>query len=147
MIPINEELGAILAAHRVWFSKEFGEPKPDQHLFSWGKSRPCDPARHATDIIWGWDELRTDTGVKCRLHDLRHKFATRLAENGASESNILALMGHMRSAILERYSHIRMAAKHEAVASVTLRQTERNLQVVPVKVTILAQIATLVICK
>jgi integrase len=143
VIPINDELGTILAAHRAWFSKEFGEPKPDLHLFPWGKPRPSDPTRHATDITWGWDELRTDTGVKCRLHDLRHTFATRLAENGASESTMLALMGHMSRAMLERYSHIRMAAKREAVAGVTLRQTERNSQVVPVKVPVVAQIATI----
>jgi hypothetical protein len=34
---------------------------------------------------------------------------------------MLALMGHMSRAMLERCSHIRMAAKREAVASVTLR--------------------------
>jgi site-specific recombinase XerD len=47
----------------------------------------------------------------------RVTFATRLAENGASESTMLALMGRMSRAMLERYSHIRMAAKREAVAS------------------------------
>ena len=77
------------------------------------------------------------------MHDLRHTFATRLAENGASESTMLALMGHMSRAMLERYSHIRVAAKREAVAGVTLRQTERNSQVVPVKVPVVAQIATI----
>ena len=46
VIPINDELGVVLAAHRAWFSKEFGEPKPDQYLFPWGKPR------HATDITW-----------------------------------------------------------------------------------------------
>jgi integrase len=143
VIPINDELGVILAAHRTWFSKEFGEPKPDQYLFPWGKPRPCDPARHATDITWGWDELRTETEVHCRLHDLRHTFATRLAENGASESTMLALMGHMSRAMLERYSHIRMAAKREAVAGVTLRQKMQNSEVVPVKVPVVAETATI----
>jgi len=42
------------------------------------------------------------------------------------------LMGHMSRAMLERYSHIRMAAKREAVAEVALRQKERNSQAVPV---------------
>jgi integrase len=126
VIPINDELGVILAAHRAWYVKEFGEPATDHYLFPWGKPRPCDPTRHATDITWGWDELRTDAKVRCRLHDLRHTFATRLAENGAAESTMLALMGHMSRAMLERYSHIRMAAKREAVAGITLRQKERN---------------------
>ena len=99
--------------------------------------------RHATDITWGWDELRKDTEVRCRLHDLRHTFATRLAENGASESTMLALMGHMSRAMLERYSHIRMAAKRDAVSGVTLRQKIENSEVVPVIVPVVAQTATI----
>ena len=73
-------------------------------------------------------------GVSCRLHDLRHTFATRLAENGVPESTMLALMGHMSRAMLERYSHIRMTAKRDAVAGVTLRQKGEDSEVVPVKV-------------
>ena len=142
-IPINDELGGILATHRAWFAERFGEPEANHHLFPWGKPVPSDPTRHATDITWGWDELRKDTGVRCRLHDLRHTFATRLAENGASESTMLALMGHMSRAMLERYSHIRMAAKRDAVSGVTLRQKIENSEVVPVIVPVVAQIATI----
>jgi integrase len=147
VIPINDDLAAILAAHRAWFVERFGEPKPEQYLFPWGKPVPSDPSRHATDVTWGWDHLRTDTGVSCRLHDLRHTFATRLAEDGASESTMLALMGHMSRAMLERYSHIRIAAKREAVAGITLRQpgatSLQNSGVVPVKVPVVEAIATI----
>jgi hypothetical protein len=55
-----------------------------------------------------------------RFHDLRHTCATQLAENGVAESTMFALMGHMSRAMLERYSHIRIKAKREAVAGVTL---------------------------
>jgi integrase len=137
-IPINGDLAPILAAHRSWFVERFGEPLSDHYLFPWGKPLPSDPAKHATDITWGWDKLRENTGVSCRLHDLRHTFATRLAESGASESTMLALMGHMSRAMLERSSHIRMAAKREAVAGITLRQKGENSEVVPVKVPVLA---------
>ena len=34
-----------------------------------------------------------------------------MAEAGTPESTMLAIMGHMSRAMLERYSHIRMAAK------------------------------------
>ena len=123
--------------------EHFGEPKAAQHIFPWGKPVPSDPTRHATDITWGWDQLRQDTGVSCRLHDLRHTFATRLAENGVSESTMLALMGHMSRSMLERYSHIRMTAKRDAVAGVTLYQKTDNSQVVPVKVPVVEQSARL----
>jgi integrase len=146
-IPINDDLASILAAHRVWFGERFGEPRPDHHLFPWGKPVPADPTRHATDITWGWDQLRKDTKVSCRLHDLRHTFATRLAENGVSESTMLALMGHMSRAMLERYSHIRMTAKRDALSGIMLRpetgETRRNSEVVPVEVPVPVTLATL----
>jgi integrase len=133
-IPINADLGPVLCAHRQWFKERFGEPKPDQYLFPWGKPLPSDPTRQLTDITSGWDELRKDTGVRCRLHDLRHTYATKLAENGVPESTMLALMGHMSRTMLERYSHIRMAAKREAAAGVRLHSGKPNSEVVPVKV-------------
>jgi integrase len=133
-IPINDDLGAVLAAHRVQFVRAFGEPNPEHYLFAWGSPLPTDPARPVSDLKHGWETLRTRAGVSCRLHDLRHTFATRLAENGVPESTMLALLGHMSRAMLERYSHIRMAAKRDAVAGVTLRQKGENSEVIPVKV-------------
>jgi hypothetical protein len=47
---------------------------------------------------------------------------------------MLALLGHMSRAMLERYSHIRMAAKREAAAGVRLHGTAPNSEAVPVKV-------------
>lgn len=40
-----------------------------------------------------------------------------MAEAGVPESTMLALMGHMSRAMMERFSHIRLAAKQEAVAA------------------------------
>jgi integrase len=150
VIPINDDLAAILAAHRAWFVEEFGEPQPGHYLFPWGKPVPSDPTSQATDITWGWDELRKDTKVSCRLHDLRHTFATPLAENGVSESTMLALLGHMSRSMLERYSHIRIASKRDAVTGVMLRpkapadaEQAQNSEVAPVKVPVLKRPGTL----
>lgn len=52
---------------------------------------------------------------------------------------MLALMGHMSRAMLERYSHIHMAAKREALAAITLRPVRENSEGVPVKVPVEAQ--------
>jgi integrase len=142
IIPINDDLLPILVQHREWFMHHFGEPLPDHHLFPWGKPVPADATRHATDITWGLDELRKDTGVSCRLHDLRHTYATKLAEDGVPESTMLALMGHMSRAMLERYSHIRMAAKRHAAAGVTLRPKSRNSEPVPVRVPVAEESTT-----
>jgi hypothetical protein len=47
-----------------------------------------------------------------------------MAEAGVPESTMLALMGHMSRAMLERYSHIRMAAKRSAVDSLVLNREQ-----------------------
>jgi integrase len=94
-----------------------------------------------SDLKHGWETLRERTGVSCRLHDLRHTFATRLAENGVPEFTMLALMGHMSWATLERCSHIRMAAQRDAVAGIVLwpkfSDMGENSGVAPVKVPVL----------
>jgi len=50
-----------------------------------------------------------------RFHDLRHCAITQLAEDGTSDSTIMAIAGHVSRRMLERYSHVRMEAKRKAM--------------------------------
>ena len=50
-----------------------------------------------------------------RFHDLRHTAITKLAESQASDQTIMAMAGHVSHQMLERYSHIRKAAKRSAL--------------------------------
>jgi site-specific recombinase XerD len=52
-----------------------------------------------------------------RFHDLRHLAITKLAESDASDATIMAISGHMDRAMMEHYSHVRAAAKRNAVDS------------------------------
>ena len=52
-----------------------------------------------------------------RFHDLRHHCITKLAETGVAEQTLMAIAGHVSREMLEHYSHIRMQAKRDAVAS------------------------------
>jgi hypothetical protein len=54
-----------------------------------------------------------------------------MAEAGTPESTMLALMGHMSRAMMERYSHIRMAAKRTAVEALSLRPAPKTERPVP----------------
>lgn len=126
-IPLNEELKAVLDMHASWYAREFGPIQQQWYLFPGrtgkpkaGAARPLDPDRPTTTIKTSWTSLRDEAGVQCRLHDLRHTAATKMAEAGVAESTMLALLGHMSRAMLERYSHIRMAAKREAVKALML---------------------------
>src|ERR1039457_7067367 len=78
VIPINDDLAHVLATHRQWLTDRFGEPRPAHYVFPWGSPEPSDPTRHITDLKRGWTELRRHAGVSCRLHDLRHTYATKL---------------------------------------------------------------------
>jgi integrase len=130
---MNLSLFEVLSAHAEWFTLRFGETRPEYYLFPYGKPTPSDPTRPITDITGAWDALRKRAGVQCRLHDLRHTAATKLAEAGVPESTMLSLMGHMSRAMLERYSHIRMAAKREAVEALTIGKDKSNSETAPTK--------------
>jgi integrase len=73
-----------------------------------------------TTIKSAWESVRKTAGVSCRFHDLRHTAVTKLAEQGVPDSTMKALAGHVHEKMLERYSHIRMAAKREAVEALSL---------------------------
>jgi integrase len=121
-IPINTELQTVLRDHICWFTERFGYLNPNWFVFPGrigrprkGVLRPFDPARATSTIKTAWASLRKKAGVRCRLHDLRHTAATKMAEAGVPESAMLSIMGHMSRGMLERYSHIRLAAKRDAV--------------------------------
>src|ERR1035437_9907147 len=122
MIPMNGDLFALLSMHAAWFTEKFGTARPEHYLFPFG-SVPNDPTRPTTTLKTSWDSIRKDSGISCRLHDLRHTALTKMAEAGTPESTMLSLAGHMSRAMLERYSHIRMAAKREAVESLSITKS------------------------
>jgi len=118
-IPMNSDLAETLTGQVAWLGERFkAEPQADWHLFPFSnRVRPVDPTRPATTIKTAWESVRKTAKVDCRFHDLRHTALTKMAEANVPESTMMALAGHMSRAMLERYSHIRMAAKREAVES------------------------------
>lgn len=137
-IPMNGDLRTALEDHAAWYRRKLPDIKPQWYVFPGrvgrprgGEPRPLDPLKPVGDITTAWDALRERTGIQCPLHDLRHTAATKMAEAGTPESTMLSIMGHMSRAMLERYSHIRMAAKREAVKSLELPKMGPRLVEVP----------------
>jgi integrase len=126
-IPMNNDLFVLLAAHAEWFTGKFGETRPEHYLFPFGKPQPTDPTRPTTTMKTVWSSIRDEAKVSCRLHDLRHTAATKMAEAGTPESTMLSLMGHISRQMMEHYSHIRMAAKREAVESLSITVKTKTL--------------------
>jgi len=80
-----------------------------------------DPTRHMKSWRTAWRTLTRKAGRPgFRFHDLRHCAITQLAENGTSDSTIMAIAGHVSRRMLERYSHVRMEAKRTAMESLAL---------------------------
>ena len=79
-IPMPPELRMVLEQHAAWYIEKFGEIKPEWYVFPGrtgrpkkGVERPLDPTVPLGSIAKAWDTLRQRTGVKIRLHDLRHR--------------------------------------------------------------------------
>jgi integrase len=83
--------------------------------------KPIDPTRPVTTLRKAWSTVCEQAGIECRIHDLRHTVCTKMAEAGVPEATMLDIMGHMSTAMLRRYSHIRQAAKVEAIEALEAR--------------------------
>ena len=118
---MSPELFDTVAGQVSSLQQMFGKPQPEWFLFPFcDRVRPIDPTRPVTTVKTSWESVRAAGKVSCRMHDLRHTAATKMAENDVPEATMKALLGHMSQAMLERYSHIRMEAKRKALNALKL---------------------------
>jgi integrase len=122
VIPLNETALAALVAHAAWYTRRFGECRPEWFVFAFGAPLPKDPTRPITSFKTAWTTVREKAGVKGRWHDNRHTLVTELAESGAGDEVIMSIAGHVSRAMLSRYSHVRMEAKRRALDEIATRQ-------------------------
>ena len=58
-------------------------------------------------IFWAWNVVRKKAGLAdCRLHDLRHSFASLLVNSGRSLYEVQKLLGHTQIKTTQRYAHL-----------------------------------------
>jgi integrase len=70
-----------------------------------------------TSIKTAWRNLMVRSQIEdFRIHDLRHTFASRLISEGASLSEVGALLGHTQSATTFRYAHLSLDAQERTLA-------------------------------
>jgi integrase len=80
-----------------------------------------EPTRPVKSWRTAWRTLTKNAALPgFRFHDLRHCAITQLAENGTSDSTIMAIAGHVSRRMLERYSHVRMEAKRTAMEALAV---------------------------
>ena len=122
VIPLNVTAIAALEAHAAWYTRRFGECRPEWFVFAFGKPLPNDPTRPITSFKTAWTRIRKRSGVTGRWHDNRHTLITELAESGAGDEVIMSIAGHVSRAMLARYSHPRMEAMRRALDEIAARQ-------------------------
>lgn len=74
---------------------------------------------HLTDLKAAWTTLKHSASLgECRLHDLRHTFASLLVSDGSSLELIGAMLGHSQVQTTRRYAHLHDEALHKAAQQV-----------------------------
>jgi integrase len=74
----------------------------DDHVFAGAGTKT-----HCNSLEGRWREIRAAAEIEdCRLHDLRHSFASVLVGEGLSLEIIGKLLGHSKAQTTERYAHL-----------------------------------------
>jgi integrase len=125
VVPLNSAAYTAL----VHWSGRFPHAEPDHFVFPACEDARLDCLRPNTAKVdltrpirsWrtAWRRAVKDAGLNLRFHDLRHTCITKLSEGQASEQTIMAIAGHLSRAMVEHYSHVRMAAKRAALEAIT----------------------------
>ena len=69
-----------------------------------------------------WGHLRIRAGMRTiRIHDLRHTYASLLANSGRSILEISRILGHSSVKVSERYSHLSTATLQDAANSASIK--------------------------
>jgi len=77
------------------------------------------PDKPLTDLKRTWKAVCQAAGIEdCRLHDLRHSFASVLVSQGASLPLIGAMLGHTQPQTTARYAHLYDEPLREAAEQV-----------------------------
>lgn len=78
-----------------------------------------------TTISKVWDRIRRSAGLpNLRLHDLRHSYASFLANAGCNEFQIMQALGHASTVTTRRYVHLSNEAMQKAAGAASDRITE-----------------------
>jgi integrase len=99
----------------VFPSEQYGLSGNDRKVVA----QDCKPTEATTSIQSGWKHAKKRSGVRVRLHDLRHTACTRLLEGGIPLTVVGSILGWAGSTMVlmaKRYGHIGQQAKQDALA-------------------------------
>jgi site-specific recombinase XerD len=121
VVPIEAELDRVLTSYLESRARRFGarSVRPDSPLLVDRRGEPL--RRGGLQYLVESCYRRAGIGDRvprgARLHALRHTFATRLAEDGASAAEIMRLLGHASLASSQAYIEVTAGQQRAAVRS------------------------------
>lgn len=119
VIPMNDKVRLMLE----------DMPKTNEFVFTSPRT-----AGKLIDVKKGFRKALENAKIfNLHFHDLRHTFATRLADAGVPLSVIAELLGHSDIRMTKRYSHATDKAKREAVQKLTEIETDKQVLSEPSK--------------
>ncbi|SCG35757.1 tyrosine-type recombinase/integrase [Micromonospora coxensis] len=121
VVPIEPELDRVLAAYLDSRARRFGarSVRPDSPLLVDRRGEPLRRGglQYLVDSCYRRAGIGDRVPRGARLHALRHTFATRLAEDGASAAEIMRLLGHASLASSQTYIEVTAGQQRAAVRS------------------------------
>lgn len=85
---------------------------------------------HSTDLKRCWRTVTAEANIAdCRLHDLRHSFASVVASNGGSLETIGALLGHSQAQTTLRYAHLFDEKLRQAMELVASKASSQSSEI------------------
>lgn len=65
-----------------------------------------------------WYRAIAETGIKARIHDLRHSLASWMIQTGSSLTHVQEMLGHHSVAVTQRYAHLTARHLRKAVGRI-----------------------------
>ncbi|MGA3487378.1 tyrosine-type recombinase/integrase [Micromonosporaceae bacterium DT55] len=119
ILPIEPELDRLLESYLRSRARRFGprSVRPDSPLLVDRRGEPLRRGglQYLVDSCYRRAGVNDRVPAGARLHALRHTFATRLAEDGASASEIMRLLGHASLASSQNYIEVTADQQRAAV--------------------------------
>ncbi|WBB80808.1 tyrosine-type recombinase/integrase [Micromonospora sp. WMMD882] len=121
VVPVEPELDEVLVAYLESRARRFGRRsvRPDSALLVDRRGEPLRRGglQYLVDSCYRRAGVTDRVPVGARLHALRHTFATRLAEDGASAAEIMRLLGHASLSSSQSYIEVTAGQQRAAVRS------------------------------
>ncbi|MDG4831044.1 tyrosine-type recombinase/integrase [Solwaraspora sp. WMMD1047] len=119
MIPVEPELDALVEAYLDSRRRRFGARSVEVGgallVDRWGAPLRRGGLQYLVESCYRRAGVTDRVPRGARLHALRHTFATRLAEDGASASEIMRLLGHASLASSQNYIEVTAGQQRAAI--------------------------------